>query len=248
MKRVFRILLWLFLLLVALALLLPMFGPDFYRGVWSMAFGWLEFLKRVVPQVSVSGSGLAMVVLCSALIVVGLHNLTTWLWRHRCSRSGVEPIHWRWQWSVCTYALLWLLFLAAIGITGFVHQLSWLLTSNEPWAVARKHRWHLVADLKQVAMEVLIAGEDNDWDISTTQKAFFESERLGFRRGAILQEEVQVLFIPDAGNKLAVAALFYRDPEKQEKAGMIVVSKHGEHNFQERPFADLSKVLALPQR
>lgn len=244
MKRALRFLLRFFLLLVVVALLLPMLGPNFIIGLWSMSFGWWEFLKRVVPQVTVSWTGLGMVAVCSVLIVAGLNHLCAWLYRQRQGSHAAETAPWRWQWSLSLYALLWLLFLAAIGVTGFVHQLGWLLTSKEPWAVKRAHRGILRMDLRNAALEIQRLGEDVGWEIPALQKAFFASEVLFYRRGVLLQEELQVVFIPSLDNKFAAGIIFHRDVAKREKAGIVVVELAGQQAYEERPFAELPKVLA----
>ena len=244
MKRLLRVLLWFFLFLVAVVLLLPSLGSGFYMGIWSMAFGWLEFLKRVGPQVTVNWSGLGMVVVCSTLIVAGLHHLCTWLYRHRLGHEVTGNNSWRWQWSLSLYALLWLLFLAAIGVTGFVHQLSWLMTSKEPWAVKREHGGMLRSELRNAAFEIQRVGEVAGWDIPTTQKSFFESEIPFSRQGVVLQEELHVIFIPDSSNKLAAGIVFHRNPAKREKAGFVVVERAGRQEYEEKNFAELSSVLA----
>jgi len=244
MRKLIRIVLCLFVLFFLAVFFLSIFGGGLLRIIGAVAFGWLEFLKRVIPKIEVSWSGVGMFLLCSILIVAGLHYLLAWFHQHRASTTSAVASRWRWPWSLALYVFLWLLFLAAMGVTGFTHQLSWLLASNEPWTVERKYRWHLVSDLKQAAIEIRMSGDDAAWDIGATQKAFFESDRLFYRRGTALQEELQVLFIPDSSNRFAAAVLFYRDPDKREKAGLMVVERQNQQGFEEKRFTQLAEVLA----
>lgn len=221
MKSVLRIVLWSVAALLLFVMVLPFLVPASFRSLGTILFGWLAFLKRVAPQVSLSGSGIGMVVLCSVLIVAGLNSLGRWF-----TRSSPDRPNWRWSWSVSIYAVLWLLFLAAMGVTGFVHQVAWLIRSKEPWTVESTKRERVQLQLS--ATELLLSAKDSAWDIQVTQRSFFENERLPRITGRLLQEELQVVFVPGSSNRFAAAVIFFRDPNKRDRSGLIVVDRSGQ--------------------
>jgi hypothetical protein len=220
-KSILRIALWSIAILLFFVMVLPFLVPAFFRSVGTILFGWLEFLKRVAPQVSLSWSGIGMVVLCSVLIVAGLNSLGRWL-----TRSSPDNPRWRWSWSVSIYTVLWLLFLAAMGVTGFVHQVAWLARSKEPWTIESTKRERV--QLQWGATEILMSAQASAWDIRATQDSFFGSERLLRNPNKVLQEELQVVFVPDSSNRLAAAVIFFRDPNKRDRSGLIVVNRSGQ--------------------
>ena len=68
-------------------LILPAFGLLFLACIglaWpgdlllNLAFGWMFYLYRVVPQVVVSGSGVLTAACCLGAFAVGLHWFLRW--------------------------------------------------------------------------------------------------------------------------------------------------------------------------
>jgi hypothetical protein len=242
-KRLLRAALW----TIAAFLFLVMISPYVFAGglrvIWIAFFGWIEFLKRVVPEVSVNWSGVGMVALCSVLIVGGLHWLCRWFHRHRSAKRE-ETRSWRLGWSLALYFFLWLLFLAAIGITGFTHQVGWLVTSKEPWRAPRKILGVAHYDLQQAAMLFSTAAKEEGWHLARTQQRFFSDEWFVQPRNSKLIERVQAVMMPDAKGNISQAALFFRDPDLRERIGMFVIDPDGPDAPERVPFNKLSELIS----
>ena len=243
MKRVLRIALWTIAAFLLLILFLPYIVAGGLRLVGTVLFGWLEFLKRVVPEVTVNWSGVGMVVLCSVLIVGGLHWLCRWFYQHRsASRQGAGS--WRLGWSLALYGFLWLLFLAAMGITGFTHQVGWLVTSKEPWRAPRKILGAARYDLQQAAMLFSGAAEEEGWHLARTRQRFFADEWFEQPRNSKLIENVQAVTMTDAKGTISLAALFFRDPHLREQIGMFVIDPDGPGAPEWVPFNKLPELIS----
>ena len=125
LRRVAR---WLFYLLL-------LFVCSVFSGVFwflavpiLLAFGWLPYLLRTLPEVSIAGPDLVFAVACLATLGVGGHHFLQWIyrsWRSGEARSD-ETTRWQPRWTGSLLALLVLLFTANIATVGVVHQLGWI--------------------------------------------------------------------------------------------------------------------------
>ena len=100
----------------------------------AITFGWVMYLYRVVPRVSIDGAGILTAVLCLALFVAGSHAFLRWF--HGQFQAAIAPKDqevppWKARWTVALSASILLLFVAGISAAGIAHQLGWLLTSGE---------------------------------------------------------------------------------------------------------------------
>jgi len=106
----------------------------FSGGIWLLAvpvllaFGWLPYLVRTLPEVSIAGPALLFAAVCLATLGLGGHHCLQWLyraWRSGDDRSD-EAARWQPRWTGSLLALLVLLFTANIATVGVVHQLGWI--------------------------------------------------------------------------------------------------------------------------
>jgi hypothetical protein len=91
----------------------------------ALFFGWIGFLARVLPELSVNWSVAAIALTAVGLFSLGVH------WVGRTSYRN-PAIGWRWRWSLSVVLLVFVLFAAGIGLVGIVHQTGWLLAATEP--------------------------------------------------------------------------------------------------------------------
>lgn len=130
--------------LVATALCFLLFGcllgPAIPYALFMAAFGWIRFLLRVVPQVTISWAGAATAAVCSVAFLLGTHWFLRWLyaeWRQNGASSEpsteLRPADsWKLRWTVGLTSVAVLMFVAGICVTGLAHQTAWLATSKEP--------------------------------------------------------------------------------------------------------------------
>ena len=103
--------------------------------LFNLAFGWIFYLGRVVPQVRVNGAGVATAGVCLAALAVGLQWFLRWF-AGQMTKSAVATESTAPSWPVRRTAvvlgLIVLMFAAGIAVVGVGHQTAWLLNSPEP--------------------------------------------------------------------------------------------------------------------
>jgi prepilin-type processing-associated H-X9-DG protein len=115
-----------FLAVAVLAALMA--APDI---AGALILGWLFFLGRVLPRISMDGAAIAVALAALLLFTTGIH----WLgrqWHHRSSAQPESGTGWKVRWSLAVVASVFLLFAAGICLIGIVHQAGWILTDKQP--------------------------------------------------------------------------------------------------------------------
>jgi prepilin-type processing-associated H-X9-DG protein len=129
------------------------FAVPFELILWTTC-GWVMYLVRVAPGVTVSVGGVGMGVACLVLLAAGSHVFLRWL------AGEVAPTGrpWRPRWTAMLLALVLLMFVAGIAATGVVHQVGWLVTSPELFALGGGEavlRAQSTNNLKQIGLGLL---------------------------------------------------------------------------------------------
>ena len=119
----------------------------------TVLFGWIPFLRDVVPKVIWNWELIATGVICLAIFVWGFHRTAVWM------RHGPSPteVGWRWRWTVSVTVGVMLFFTATIAVIGVLHQGIWLAKTDEPMFqnVFRRHPRMIVMSAEDsIASEV----------------------------------------------------------------------------------------------
>lgn len=117
--------------------------------VLTILFGWIRFLARVIPEMTLDISATITVIVCLLLITVAMQRLCSWLYRHNQKPDGngeAPPRRWRWRWTFALVAVIVLMFIAGTSAIGITHQTGWLITSPEPLIGRRSHAFVDKAD------------------------------------------------------------------------------------------------------
>lgn len=96
----------------------------------SLLFGWILFLYRTLPRMTVDGPSVFAGCLAVVLFTAGVH-VAGRAWR----RNAADGRPWKFRWAVAVVASIFLLFAAGISLVAIVHQCAWLLTSREPASI-----------------------------------------------------------------------------------------------------------------
>lgn len=110
-----------------------LFGQNYGLQIgYALLLGWVHFLLRTLPEVTLNSSLIVTGIVCSALVI----GLGHWFARSVISaanklRTNALPL-WRLRWSVCGYLGVWLVFLVGMAIVGVVHQVGWMASSDVP--------------------------------------------------------------------------------------------------------------------
>jgi prepilin-type processing-associated H-X9-DG protein len=136
MRRVvvwLSVLVFVLFILSSIGLVLPIEIPVF------LAFGWIWYLARTLPEIQIARSGVVTAAACLLLLVVGMQYFLGWLYgelRKPTSDHAARDSRWKWRWTLSLVVGVMLLFAAGTATVGVTHQLGWLITSNEPLVVS----------------------------------------------------------------------------------------------------------------
>lgn len=92
-----------------------------------LLFGWIAYLGRVVPHMTVNPEIAIEAVMALALALYGLHRILCWWTKQR----GGEPTPWRFGWTLKITAMVLLLFATSISAVGIVHQIAWMFREGK---------------------------------------------------------------------------------------------------------------------
>ena len=92
---------------------------------WTLVTGWVPFLGRVLPRVTVDGRTATFGIVAFLLFAAGIH------WLGRSAYRPANDRRWRLGWSLAAVGMVAVLFAAGICLIGIVHQTGWLLSGEE---------------------------------------------------------------------------------------------------------------------
>ena len=102
-----------------------------------LVFGWFAFLRRVLPQVTVNGSGV-LTGLVMVVVLVGLiEGLARWGFRGSVEGQQRLPRRWRVGWTLSILLTVVLMFAVGYATMGLARQTGWLLSSPKPLHASR---------------------------------------------------------------------------------------------------------------
>ena len=213
-------------IVLAVLIGLPMMPPLWRELVWRLPTGWISFLNRTLPDVSLNWAGLSMVALCSAIILVCLHLICRWLYRTaREGRSSVHgPERWPLRWTGVLFAAFWLLFALAMGAAGLGRQVTWVFQSRQPLYIARNYGgW---ADLKQAEGTLATALVESQTNVAQAYAWFRRGEYESLSTRPTLWEKHHVLLFTNAHGESVGYVLIPRDPRVRERIGFLVSAEY----------------------
>jgi hypothetical protein len=148
-------------------------------GVWGglpsevggrIIFGWLAYVSRVWPHMTIDWTSVAMSLVFLVLFTVGLHMFLRWFFREfqrRPETAGQVARRWSFSWTASIVVGTVTMFGAGIAATGIVHQSGWLLRSRRsltepklPWPLSDK--WNSTANLRMTGLAVLSYASHRD--------------------------------------------------------------------------------------
>ena len=110
---VFKLALLVIALFFAFVFLAAGIGSGHIDALIALIFGWINFLKRTVPEISWNWDLIGMALFCSVLIVVLGHRFTSWVTSTITSKRELGW-RWPWKWTCCGLAMVGLSFLVGI--------------------------------------------------------------------------------------------------------------------------------------
>jgi prepilin-type processing-associated H-X9-DG protein len=123
-----------------------------FEGGFAVLFGWMPFVARTLPRVSVDWPSVCLGAVAYALFVAGVHGIGLAWRKPRGSEPGAVP-RWRLRWSVAIAAIVIILFTAGISMIAIVHQTTWLVRSDR-YRPTLGGGWRAEHGLKEVALGI----------------------------------------------------------------------------------------------
>jgi hypothetical protein len=103
--------------------------------VAGLVIGWIPFLNRVIPQVTIDWTGVLTAIVCLGGLVAGMHLFLRWFSKNlkKLPESAGQPNpQWPVRWTAAIVLLVVVMFVAGIASVGVTHQTGWLMNSPEP--------------------------------------------------------------------------------------------------------------------
>lgn len=157
--RILAIVLWTLLAVFVFLFITAVSGTLLFQFAGLLLFGWIKFLSRVLPQVTLNWEIAINAIVALGLALFGLHRILRW-WQ---GREGDPASVWRFAWTVKISAMVLLLFATSIAAVGIVHQIAWLC--REPNLIVMRGmgvETREMSDLKQVATACRLYAEDHE--------------------------------------------------------------------------------------
>jgi hypothetical protein len=99
----------------------------------TLLTGWLSFMLRVFPDVSIRWDGVAMGSVALFVALLCGRSFLNWLSREWSNSDSTVAAKWSWHATGALLVLVLLVFVIGISLVGITHQTIWLATSPEPW-------------------------------------------------------------------------------------------------------------------
>jgi hypothetical protein len=204
-------------------------------------FGWIGFLQRTLPRITLNWDLIGMGVVCVAGILVISHYFVRWLTMSIAASRGAAG-HWPWRWTWCGMASLAVLFLVGMAVGGAVHQIGWISSSPEP-LMERK------APNSAMYMRMIEVGMASALDDATNQPSLRQqlwdpaSSPVGSMRDRtkILQSYHIMLIAPS--NHVEGCVIFPRDPAMLERSGGTILDENTHERLSAEELREKIKVL-----
>lgn len=121
-------------LCVIFAFLPELVGITFpIQSLFYLVLGWFPFLKRVIPLMTISVSGLVTALLLFILMVIVIQLLGVMIIRRLQSHNAtISQKRWQVRWTFALIVLVVISFTGGFAVVGVAHQTSWFLTDDDP--------------------------------------------------------------------------------------------------------------------
>jgi hypothetical protein len=196
----------------------------------AVLFGWVSFLTRVLPLVSLNADLTVMALVCILLVGVGTHWFLQWIAQQAALTScpTSNSFHWPWKWTWCGLAAIGLTFFVGSAVVGMVHQVGWVIGSGEPWFEA-KGRAALTAHIEMRSLEsacsVVLA--EPDTDVRTVRERLSWPEKKYLSNSKSIRQSHHLLALLTDDGRVTSLVFFPRAAKQRERFGAFITTKDG---------------------
>ncbi len=107
-------------------------SPMARQVVWLVFFGWLSFLARTLPKITVNPAGVATAAALMVLLAASIQYLGRWWCKG--TQGGAERPQRKWhvRWTVSVIVLLLVMFAVGYSAIGLARHVGWVISSTGP--------------------------------------------------------------------------------------------------------------------
>jgi hypothetical protein len=225
------------LCVVSFFLLVTGLGPT--EPLIALAFGWVAFLIRTLPEITWNWDIMGLAVLCVVIILFLSHRLLVWLVSRVAAASG-KSWQWHWKWTWCGLSAVFVFFLVGMSVGGMVHQIGWLMTSREPLYEVKGNAYRSIMDMKQLELASAIAASETNHNLAAFRKTYAETASW-FRsyNGKMWPECYEVFFVVTTNEEVTDVLVFPRDPGRRKQVGGIFTGNSSGNSVSSEQISDL---------
>lgn len=134
-QKIFSLISWAFITILGIFFLLFILGtnPFILQTIFSLLFGWVDFLGKVIPYINFNPAILIEGMIILIIFIFGVHQFLTWLTKNYHTSHNREinkPLKpWRLKWTIAGVSIFFLTFTISISLTGLIHEIGWLTKS-----------------------------------------------------------------------------------------------------------------------
>ncbi|QDT76709.1 hypothetical protein Mal35_01280 [Gimesia maris] len=102
------------------------------QSLLYLVAGWILFLRRIIPQITMSVSGLVTALVVVTIMVLLTQLLGRVLWRRLQQQNSIATSNqWKWRWTFALIVFLVISFTGGFAVVGLAHQSLWLAASEK---------------------------------------------------------------------------------------------------------------------
>lgn len=200
-----------------------------------LIFGWIGFIIRVAPSIRPNPEAAIAGIIGLGILGIGAHLFLQWLyrnWGHENTEDPIEERKWRPRWTAIGIVILVLMFATSIAFIGSVHQIGWLIKSDEPMMVSSWAKRNIERDMASICQTPF-----RDF-ISAEQ---YRSELWKYRELREKSRDYHVLTVEGLDDHMGVVVVFPRDPVQRKEIGVRVC--RGSYDIKEHNADELPKII-----
>ena len=149
------------LTLILVILFMGVIAPSVLEAPLLFLFGWIGFLMRVVPEITLDWDMLGLAAICFTVILFLSHALIRASIRTRNQNISTRNASWKLQSTLALNLLVWLSFFIATAVAGLFQEIRWIVQNDEPFMLGRTYSvWERIA-AKELALSIML-GVDAD--------------------------------------------------------------------------------------
>jgi hypothetical protein len=211
-------------------------GSGLLQVGWIILFGWLGFISDVLPRISWNWEAIISVAVFGGILAFLAHSFLAWLGRGIAATRS-SPFQWQWKWTCSAICLMGLCFLVGMAVTGTVHQIGWIMSSDQSLLEDNMGKWRQYSEIRNVSMTIDQALSPTNNLSAVREEVNGTLELMGTDYRQIF-EQLHVLPLVNSSNAVVGVLVFSRDKQVQKRFGAEFVTGAKDQHLSAEELAD----------